>query len=151
MPLTLEQYVERLAGRTDLPWPAAPKIEPIKAKPHLEPLPVKAILWTVYGTLVAVPQGELLFEHPHHFVTDAALDKVIKEFKMWNSMSRKPGKPSEYMRELYTKALTTLRLTSGEVASEKIWDDIVKKLFQKEYQYDVQTYGSMNEYARKIA
>ena len=24
------------------------------------------------------------------FVTDAALDKVIKEFKMWNSMSRKP-------------------------------------------------------------
>jgi hypothetical protein len=152
MPLTLEQYVERLAGRTDLPWPVAPKIDAPKAKPHLTQLPVKAILWTVYGTLVAVPQGELLFEHPQDFVTDAALEKVIKEFKMWNSMSRKPGKPSEYMRELYTKAMTTLRMTGGgEVQSEKIWDDIVKKLFQKEYQFDASTYGSMNEYVKKIA
>ena len=58
MPLTLEQYVERLAGRTDLPWPAAPKIDPPKARPHLTQLPVKAILWNVYGTLLAVPQGE---------------------------------------------------------------------------------------------
>lgn len=152
MPLTLEQYVERLAGRTDLPWPAAPKVEPVKAKPHLAQLPVKAVLWTVYGTLVAVPQGELLFEHPHDFVTDAALDKTIKEFKMWNSMSRKPGKPSEYMRELYNKAYTTLRLTGGgEVQSERIWDDIVKKLLQKEYQFDAGVYGSVNEYVKKIA
>jgi hypothetical protein len=152
MPLTLEQYVERLAGRTDLPWPAAPKIDPPKAKPHLAQLPIKAIMWTVYGTLVAVPQGELLFEHAHDFVTDAALDKVIKEFKMWNSMSRKPGKPSEYMRELYTKALGTLRMTGGgEAPSEKVWDDIVKKLFQKDYQFDATTYGSMNEYVKKIA
>jgi hypothetical protein len=152
MPLTLEQYVERLAGRTDLPWPVAPKIDPPKARPHLTQLPIKAILWTVYGTLVAIPQGELLFEHPHDFVTDAALDKVIKEFKMWNSMSRKPGKPSEYMRELYTKALGTLRMTGGgEAQSEKVWDDIVKKLFQKDYQFDTTTYGSMNEYVKKIA
>ena len=74
---------------------------------------VRAVLWTVYGTLVAVPQGELLFEHPMDFVTDAALDKVIKEFKMWNSMSRKPGVPAAYMRELYTKALAHLRLAGG--------------------------------------
>ena len=66
------------------------------------------MFWTVYGTLVAIPQGELQFEHPQDFVTDAALDKVIKEFKMWNSMSRKPGAPSAYMKELYRKALTTL-------------------------------------------
>jgi beta-phosphoglucomutase-like phosphatase (HAD superfamily) len=152
MPLTLEEYVERLAGRTDLPWPSAPKIDPPKARPHLTPLPVKAVTWTVYGTLVAIPQGELLFEHPQDFVTDAALDKVIKEFKMWNSMSRKPGKPSEYMRELYKKAFTTLQLTGGgEVPGEKIWEDIVKKLFQKEYQFDAGTYGSMNEYVKKIA
>jgi len=152
MPLTLEQYAERLDDRTDLPWPAAPRIKPPKAKPHLEQLPVKAVLWTVYGTLVAVPQGELLFEHPQDFVTDAALDKVIKEFKMWNSMSRKPGQPAEYMRELYTRALTTLRLTcGGEAPSEKVWEDIVKKLQQKEYTFDVSTYGSLNEYAKKIA
>ena len=93
MPLTLEQYIERIHQRADLPWPAAPRIDPPKAKPSLHPLPVKAVFWTVYGTLVAIPQGELLFEHPQDFITDAALDKLIKEFKMWNSMSRKPGAP----------------------------------------------------------
>jgi FMN phosphatase YigB (HAD superfamily) len=161
MPLTLEQYVERLDSRTDLPWPAAPKVEPPRAKPHLARLPVRGVLWTVYGTLVAVPQGELLFEPPPGPVADAvmeaALEKTIKEFKMWNSMSRKPGKPSEYMRELYNKALTVLRMAGSggekfpEVQSERIWEDIVKKLQQKEYTFDVGTYGSLNEYVKKIA
>ena len=157
MPLTLEQYAERLDSRTDLPWPAAPKIEPVKAKPAVHALPVKAVFWTVYGTLVAIPGGELQFEHPQDFVTDAALDKLIKEFKMWQSMSRKPGAPSAYMKELYRKALTTLRLTGAggekhpEVQVERVWDDIVKKLFQKEYTFDTATYGSMNEYVKKIA
>jgi FMN phosphatase YigB (HAD superfamily) len=157
MPLTLEQYVERLDSRTDLPWPAAPKPEPVKARPSLQAMPVKAVFWTVYGTLVAIPGGELQFEHPQDFVTDAALDKLIKEFKMWQSMSRKPGAPSAYMKELYRKALTTLRMTGAggekhpEVQVERVWDDIVKKLFQKEYTFDAATYGSMNEYVKKIA
>ena len=157
MPLTLDQYVERLDGRTDLPWPVAPKIDPVKARPSVHAMPVKAILWTVYGTLVAIPGGELQFEHPQDFVTDAALDKLIKEFKMWNSMSRKPGAPSAYMKELFRKALTVLQMTGSggekhpEVQCERVWEDIVKKLFQKEYSFDTATYGSMNEYARKIA
>lgn len=157
MPLTLEQYVERLDSRTDLPWPTAPKIDPVKAKPSLHPLPVKAVFWTVYGTLVAIPGGELQFEHPQDFVTDAALEKVIKEFKMWNSMSRKPGAPSAYMKELFRKALTTFQMTGSggekhpEVQAERIWEDIVKKLQQKEYTFDVGTYGSVNEYVKKIA
>jgi FMN phosphatase YigB (HAD superfamily) len=157
MPLTLEQYVERLDSRTDLPWPAAPRIDPPKAKPALHPMPVKAVFWTVYGTLVAIPQGELQFEHPQEFVTTAALEKLIKEFKMWQSMSRKPGAPSEYMKELFNKALTALKLTGSggekypEVQTERVWDDIVKKLFQKDYSFDAATYGSMNEYVKKIA
>lgn len=157
MPLTLEQYVERLDSRTDLPWPVAPKIDPLKAKPSLHRLPVKAVFWTVYGTLVAIPNGELQFEHSQDFVTDAALDKLIKEFKMWNSMSRKPGAPSAYMKELFRKSLTTLRMTGGggekhpDVQVERVWDDIVKKLQQKEYAFDAGTYGSLNEYAKKIA
>lgn len=155
MPLTLEQYVEQLDGRADLPWPKAPKIDPPKVKPHLKPVPARAVLWTVYGTLVAVPQGELLFEHPQDFVTDAALDKLIKEFKMWNSMSRKPGAPAVHLKEMYTKTLTTLRMVgvSGEkfpeVAVEKVWEDVVKKL--RDYTFDVVRYGSLNEYARKMA
>lgn len=157
MPLTLEQYVERLDGRADLPWPAAPKVESVKAKPSIHALPVKAVFWTVYGTLIAVPRGELQFEHPDEDVTHAALDKVIKEFKMWNSMSRKPGAPSEYMRELFNKALTALRMTGSggekfpEVLAERIWDDIVKKLMQKEYSFDAVTYGSLDDYVKKIA
>lgn len=152
MPLTLERYIASLDTRTDLPWPNAPKVEPVKAKASVPNMKVKAVLWTVYGTLVAVPQGELLFEHPMEFVTDAAFDKVIKEFKMWNSMSRKPGAPSAYMRELFTKAYQNLKLTSGgEAKSEAIWDDIVRKLMQKEYAHDVATYGSLDDYVKKIA
>ena len=152
MPLTLEQYIANLEDRTDLPWPKAPKVDPVKAKPSVPPMRVKAVLWTVYGTLLAVPNGELLFEHPMEFVTDAAFDKVIKEFKMWNSMSRKPGAPSAYMRELFTKALTNLKLTGGgEAKSEMVWDDILRKLMQKEYSYDASIYGSMDEYGKKIA
>lgn len=156
MPISLDQYIEDLDGRKDLPWPVAPKIDAPKAKPHLTRLPVKAVMWTVYGTLVAVPSGELLFEPPPgplgDFVFENALEKTIKEFKMWNSMSRKPGKPSEYMGELYKKAVATLRLTSGgEAAAEKVWEDIVKKLQQKEYTYDAGMYGPLEEYCRKIA
>jgi FMN phosphatase YigB (HAD superfamily) len=114
-------------------------------------------MWNVYGTLLAVPGGEIWFEHPTDFVTDAALDKTIQEFKMWQSMSRKPGAPAAYMRELYTKALTALKMAGSggekypEVQSERIWDDIVKKLMLKEYAYDVGVYGSPADLVKKIA
>jgi FMN phosphatase YigB (HAD superfamily) len=155
MPLTLEQYIERIHQRPDLVWPAPPQIDPPKARPALRPLPIRAVLWTVYGTLIAVPHGELLFEHPQEYVTEAALDKVIKEFKMWQSMSRKPGAPAAYLRELFRKALQMLQLSSSErypeVPAERIWDDIVKKLQQKEYSFDVAVYGSVGDFVQKIA
>lgn len=152
MPLSLDQYVcEYLPGR-GLPWPVPPIPVPVKARPSLEPLPVRAVLWTVYGTLVAIPGGELAFEADIEFVTDAALDKTIQEFKMWNSMSRKPGAPSAYMKELFKKAFDLVRLTGGgEVRSELIWDDIFKKLMTKEYSYDGSLYGPPSEYVKKIA
>jgi FMN phosphatase YigB (HAD superfamily) len=157
MSLTLEQYATTYLDGRGLPWPAAPKVKPAKARPHLEPLPVRAVMWTVYGTLLAVPCGELWFEHPTDFVMDAALDKTIQEFKMWQSMSRKPGAPAAYLKELYKKALTTLRMTGSggekfpEVQSERVWEDIVKKLFQKDYQIDASVYGSLNEFVKKVA
>lgn len=157
MPLSLEQYADSYLPTRGLPWPAAPKIDPPRARPHLARVPARAVLWTAYGTLLAVPGGELLFEHPQDFVTDAALDKTIQEFKMWHSMSRKPGAPAAYMRELYKKALTTLRMAGSggekhpEVQSERVWDDIVKKLMQKEYQFDAVMYGPLGEYAKKVA
>ncbi len=158
MPLTLEQYATYLDTRRDLPWPAPPEVEAPKARPHLKPLPgVRAVTWSVYGTLLAISQGELLFEHPHDFVTNAALEKTIQEFKMWGSMSRKPGQPADYMRQIYQQVLTEQRsFPSGgekhpEAASDRVWEAILKKLLQKDYKFDAGFFGSLNEYSRKIA
>ena len=155
MAVTLEEYAATYLPGRNLPWPKPPRIDSPKAKPALKPLKVRAILWTVYGTLLNVPHGEIVFEHEMELVMDAALDKTIQEFKMWQSMSRKPGAPSAYMKELYKKAYSTVKLTGGggkfpEVISEKIWDDIVKKLFQKEYQIDAQIYGTHDEFLQKL-
>jgi len=155
MPLTLEQYASYLDTR-NLPWPAPPEIERPRAKPHLERLPgVRAILWNVYGTLLAVPGGELYYEHPLKFVMDVALDKTIQEFKMWGSMSRKPGQPADYLRQIYANLLDEQR-TGGtekhpEVAVDRLWEAFLKKLLQKEYRFDAGFYGSLNEFSRKVA
>jgi hypothetical protein len=157
MPLTLEQYATWLDGR-DLPWPAPPKPEPVKARPHLGPLPgVRAVLWNVYGTLLAIPFGELVFEHPQPFVMSMALEKTIAEFKMWGSMSRKPGVPSEYMLHLYKTQLDEQRLAPSpgekhpELVADRTWEGLIKKLFQKDYKFDAGFYGSLNEFSRKVA
>jgi len=157
MALTLEQYADSYLPTRGLPWPAAPQVKSAKARPFLHTLPVKAVMWNVYGTLLAIPQGEILFEHEHSFVTDNAFEKTIQEFNMWNSMSRKPGAPAAYMREMFTKALTNLRMMGSggekfpEVQSERIWEDIVKKLMQKEYVFDANVYGAIGEFVKKIA
>jgi len=156
MPLSLDQYATYLDGR-GLPWPAPPEPHPPKVRPHVEPIEgVRAVLWTVYGTLLAIPDGELKFEVDNDFLMNVALDKTIHEFKMWGSMSRKPGQPAEYMREIYRKALDEQRLAPAldrpaELLSEKVWEGIIKKLFHKDYQFDAGFYGALNEYAKKVA
>lgn len=156
MALTLEQYAAEYLPTRGLPWPAPPPIEIPKARPHLQSLQVRAVLWNVYGTLLAIPHGEIRFEHDQQFVTDIALRKTLDEFKMWQSMSRKPGQPEEYLRELYKRALTQIKMAGSggekypEVQAERVWDDIVKKLLLKDYQYDAGLYGPMPEFIRKI-
>src|SRR5262245_812873 len=138
MPLTLQQYATYLDTR-DLPWPAPPTVERAKAKPHLARLPqVRAVSWSVYGTLVAITGGELYFEHPERFVMDVALDKTIQEFKMWGSMSRKPGQPADYLRQIYHNLLVEQRILPSkekfpEIAADRLWEAFVKKLLQKDY------------------
>jgi hypothetical protein len=156
MPLSLEQYADQIHSRADLPWPAPPQATPVKAKPHLVKLDVRAVLWSAYGTLLAIPQGELLFEHPTAFVMSNALEKTIQEFKMWASMSRKPGQPSEYMQTIYSQILAEQRTAVGgerhpEVCSERVWEAILKRLFQKDYKFDAGFFGSLNEFSRKVA
>jgi FMN phosphatase YigB (HAD superfamily) len=158
MPLSLEQYASYLDTRGDLPWPAPPRASPVKARPHLERLPgIRAVMWNVYGTLLAIPLGELVFEHPQAFIMSNALDKTIQEFKMWASMSRKPGQPSDYMQSIYAQILTEQRSVGGggerhpEVAVERVWEAIIKRLLQKDYKFDAGFLGSLNEFSKKVA
>jgi hypothetical protein len=156
VPLTLEQYaLDYLPGR-GLPWPAAPKIDAPKARPHLSALNVRVIFWNLYGTLLAVPHGELRYEHDQEFVTDAVLDKVLKEFNFWNSMARKPGPPASHLKEMVNKALTLLRMTGSggekhpEILAERVWEEVLKKL-KSDYKYDMSLFGPPAEYAKRIA
>ncbi len=159
MPLSLEQYATYLDSRKDLPWPAPPTAVAVKARPHLTRLPrVRAVLWNVYGTLLAIPpNGELLFEHPQAFIMNNALDKTIQEFKMWASMSRKPGQPSDYMLSQYRQLLAEQSSVPGggerhpDVQIERVWETILKRLMQKDYTFDASFYGSLNELSRKVA
>jgi len=157
MPLTLEQYADYLDTR-DLPWPAAPTPQAPKAKPHLIAMPeVRMVTWNIYGTLLAISGGDLIFVHPQKFMMDLALDKTVQEFKMWGSMSRKPGQPSEYMGQIYNNVLAEQRMAPSpgeknpELQADKVWDAILKKLLQKDYKFDAGFFGSLNEYCKKIA
>ena len=95
MAKTLSEYAEWLDERK-LVWPAAPKRVPITAKPSIGPLAgIRAVAFSVYGTLLRITDGQLLLQHPQAVRMEIALDKTIKEFNMWNSMTRKPGKPWE--------------------------------------------------------
>jgi hypothetical protein len=157
MALTLPQYAEYLDTR-DLPWPAPPQVEAPKARPHVVRLPqVRCVLWNVYGTLLAIKGGELWFEHPQEFVMNVALDKTLQEFKMWGSMSRKPGQPAAYLGQIYSQVLLEQRSVPGgverhpEVGSDRLWEAIIKKLLQKDYRWDTGFYGALNELSQKVA
>jgi FMN phosphatase YigB (HAD superfamily) len=157
MALTLQQYAIYLDSR-DLPWPAVPEIERPKARPHLIRMPeIRAVTWNLYGTLLAISGGELYFEHPVKFIMDVALDKTIQEFKMWGSMSRKPGQPADYLRQIYKNLLDEQRTVPAaaekhpEISSERLWEAFIKRLMQKDYQFDAGFYGSLNEFSRKVA
>jgi hypothetical protein len=156
MPLTLDQYAAYL-DKQGATWPAPPEVDRPKVKAHLKRLPqVRAVTWNVYGTLLAISGGDLVFQHPNDFVMNVALDKTVQEFKMWASMSRKPGQPADYMKIIYEQVLDEQRLAPPgekhpEVAADRLWETIIKKLFQKDYKFDANFYGSLNEYSRKVA
>ncbi|HEY4262333.1 MAG TPA: HAD hydrolase-like protein [Schlesneria sp.] len=158
MAKSLLEYAEWLAERK-LRWPAAPKIESAKATAYLKPLTgIRAITWNVYGTLLRITDGELLFQHPQAIRMEIALDKTIQEFNMWNSMTRKPGKPWEYMQQKYLNAVDELKMASSgrkgdatEVNSAHVWKKLLSMLDKKDYQYDTGLYGDMDELSEKVA
>src|SRR6516165_10437635 len=157
MALTIDQYLDYLDTR-NLPWPAPPTVQPVRARPHLVRLQdIRMVTWNPYGTLLAIAGGELCFEHTQSFVMDLALEKTVQEFKMWGAMSRKPGQPSEYFRRMYQNVYHQQRMKSSgaerypELVADVIWQALIKKLLQKDYQFDSGFYGALNEFSCKVA
>lgn len=159
MGLSLAAYIEELHQRPDLIWPQPPAAVPLKATPSLQPLPgIKAVTWSVYGTLLSIDQGALTHAHSQEIRMQIALEKVIKEFNMWYSMTRKQGQPWEGLLIQYNRLREDLGMRGSKkkgdfpvIDSTVIWKKIVEKLQQKEYEYDVGKYGDLDDYAAKIA
>ncbi len=158
MSLSLAEYADVL-NRRNLIWPKVPAPIPVKARPSIAPIRgIKAVLWDCYGTLLRVPDGEFtLFPEPE-LRLQVALEKTIHEFNMWNSMYRKPGPPWQSMINQYRDYAERLAMAApkrrGDFANVNlvsVWAAIVDRLFDKEYSYDVSTYGDVAELSEKVA
>src|SRR5579863_1545319 len=158
MPKTLEEYTQWLDERRLL-WPVAPAPVAPKATPYLKPLAgIRAVTWSVYGTLLTLAEGRLLFLHPDPLCMEVALDKTIHEFNMWNSMSRKPGAPWEYMFYQYKNLVEDRHLAASpqqgeapEVDAARIWEVLIERLGKKDFSWDEDFYGGIDEFCEKVA
>jgi len=154
----LQEYAQWLDDRKLL-WPAAPQPVLPKATPYLKPLAgIRAVTWGVYGTLLTISDGRLLFLHPDPLCMEVALDKTIHEFNMWHSMSRKPGAPWEYMFQQYKGLVEASRLAASprsgeepEVDSAHIWQVLVERLGKKDFDWDEDFYGDIEQFSEKVA
>jgi FMN phosphatase YigB (HAD superfamily) len=159
MPQSLQEYAEWLTSRDDLIWPVAPKLITPKATPYLKPLQeIAAVTFSVYGTLLHISDGCLLFDHSQQLRMQIALDKTIKEFNMWNSMSRKPGAPWEYMLSQYRNLVEDQQISrkipkgeKPELNSADIWKQLIVRLQKNEYVFDESFYGSLDDFSVKVA
>ena len=158
MPKSLQEYADWLNDR-DMIWPKVPAIDRLKATAFAKPLEgVRCLVWSPYGTLIRIGDGRVLLDHPQQLRMQVALDKTIKEFNMWNSMSRKPGAPWEYMLHQYRSLLEERNLAGTgrkgdfpEVDLVAIWRKLIGRLQKNEYQYDQGFYGDLDAFSEKVA
>jgi len=159
MAKTLSEYMTLLGERSNLIFPKAPRRQPIKATPAIKPIAeIKVVLWSVYGTLLSIDSGRLLHQHHQELRMQIALQKTIEEFKMWQSMSRKPGQPWVYLLQQYDGLIEDQRIAatarkgdSREVDSAVLWARMIEKLQRNEYQWDEGFYGGLEDVAVKVA
>lgn len=159
MPLGLSEYIADLDERSDLLWPAPPPPAPLKATPALQPLAgIRVVTFEIYGTLLHIDGGHLHHIHPQQLRVQIALEKTIAEFNMWNSMSRKPGQPWEYMLRQYQTMVEEAGMVSTrrkgdvpEIDARKVWGKILDRLVKNEYVWDEGKYGDLESLAAKVA
>jgi len=77
---------------------------------------------------------------------------------MWNSMSRKPGAPWEYMFHQYKRLVEANLLAASprpgearEVDAAHIWQVLIERLTKKDFEWDEDEYGDMGELSEKVA
>ncbi len=158
---SLPEYVDILAARDDLIWPSPMPAKPVKAKSYSAHLPgLRAVTWDVYGTLLHVTDGRMEFDPKPEIRLQVALEKTIQEFNMWNSMTRKPGAPWEYMLQQYRDVLADEMLRGGgnvprgevpHVSLANVWKVLIERLQQKDYTFDVVRYGSLEDFSECVA
>lgn len=158
MPLTLAEYADSLDER-NLIWPQVPAPAPVSANPSIDHLPgIKAVVWDVYGTLLRTPDGGFTLFPEQEVRLQVALEKTIHEFNMWHSMYRKPGPPWQSMINQYRDYAERLSMVGTkrrgdltDVNLVHIWRTVVDRLFDKEYTYEPDTYGDIDQLSEKIA
>jgi FMN phosphatase YigB (HAD superfamily) len=157
---SLPEYADAIHSRDDLIWPKPPAPKPAKAKSYSAHLPgIRAVTWDIYGTLMQVADGHMNFEPKPDIRMEVALEKTIHEFNMWNSMTRKPGAPWEYMLDQYRDVLAEHRLRSGSaprgeqphVSLASVWKVLIERLQHKEYEFDVMRFGSLDQFSECVA
>ncbi len=158
MPQTLMEFADWLDGQ-DHTWPVPPPAEPVKATAFAKPLEgIAAVTWSVYGTLLEISDGCLHLDHPQQVRMQVAMEKTIKAFNMWQSMSRKPGAPWQYLYEQYRECLELKQMTATgrtgnfpQVNSADLWQTLIGRLMQNEYEIDEEFYGDEDQFAEKVA
>ncbi|HVJ80040.1 MAG TPA: hypothetical protein VNC50_03125 [Planctomycetia bacterium] len=155
MALSLFQYAEQLEARPE-PRPLGPEPQPFaSARAHTPRLPVRAVVWSGYGDLLLARGGEPQLLPADAIMRKIALEKTIREFRMWASMTRKPGDPADVMAttiEQVSTRMTAERITGGrtELRFDKIWLGVLNRLCQKDYVYDAGLLGDMPQLAEKV-
>jgi FMN phosphatase YigB (HAD superfamily) len=132
---------------------------PVNASAYVEPLlGIRGVAFNIYGTLLRISDGELFLKHPKEVRMEIALEKTIKEFGMWNSMTRQPGAPWKGMLVRYDRMLDEQRLATThalgdipEIDSVLLWMKLVRLLQQKDYAYDAAEYGTLEQFSEKVS
>ena len=152
---SLADYADWLEER-DLIWPKVSPPKPPKAKSFTKHIPgIRAVTWNLYGTLLRIADGNLLFDHEQDLRMQVAMDKTIKEFNMWQSMTRRPGAPWEYLLPQYRDIVAnqamqgTPRGDFPEIDSSVVWRRLVGKLEQKDYSFDTEIYNDFDDLSIK--
>jgi FMN phosphatase YigB (HAD superfamily) len=158
MPLTLAEFADQLDAKQPL-WPKVAAPQAVKARPSIRPLPgIRAVLWDVYGTLLRVSDGRFTLIPDQEERLQIALDKTIHEFNMWNHMYRQPGPPWKSMIGQYKNYVERLGMQAPlrrgdftDVVLEDVWQQIILRLFEKEFIIDEAQYGTLDEFSEKVA